>query len=121
VGAIHPRIEHRYYLAAPGEAVCPHGRSLNQRGALCQVGRVETFRRRALIEIISLVQTILHYVGGKRGALEGLKGLRGDVEGDIGDSFVLAQGLVFSPLQILLEPRLGAFYLVSLVRDFGPI
>jgi hypothetical protein len=56
-----------------------------------------------------------------RGALEGLKGLRGDVEGDIGDSFVLAQGLVFNPLQTLLEPRLGAFYLVSLVRDFGPI
>jgi hypothetical protein len=118
VGGIHARIEHRYYLTASGEPVCPHGRSLNQRGAPCQVGRVETFRS-ALVEKW-LVQTILHYVSGKRGALDGLKGLWGNVEGDIRDRFVLAQGLVSSPLQVLLEPRLGAFYLVPLIRNFYP-
>ena len=55
-----------------------------------------------------------------RGALSCSKRLRGYIEGDEGDRIVLAQGLVSTPLQITLQPRLGTFYLGSLIGDFGP-
>jgi hypothetical protein len=118
VGGIHSGVKHRYDLTASGEPICPHGRSLNQRGALGQVGGVEIVRR-GLVQV-GLVQTILYYVGGTWGALDGLKRLRGNLQGDERDRFVFAQRLISAPSQILSELRLGASYLVALIRNFGP-